>query len=417
MTSAKSAILIGVSMAAFLGPFSQTVYAPSLAELGAYFQASTVMANLTVSIFTAVLAIGSFVHGPLADVHGRRVMVLSGLLVFCLGSLVCLLSTSYWMFFCGRIVQAFGISAGMVVAPAVVGDIYPPDERAKAMDAYQTVSFLGPVFGPVIGGLVAAFLSWQWVFALVAAAGAFVWVYNRAQLVETKPGGAPAAAITWRTFRDVLRDPSAFSIILIGFSQFFGYYVFLVFLPMLLNTLFAVPAAALGFFFVPLTAGILVGIQVGKRWQRGWTRVRILGAASWAIALCVLALWVLVVTGFLTVWLTVGFLLAYGVLLGCSVPVQSTILVNVFSRERATALGVYNFFRFMGAAAGPVAGGVMAQLLGLHAVFLALAAMLLLSAEVVRRHLRDPFEPGTRAPGRGVRPAGSPDERPGVASG
>jgi MFS transporter, DHA1 family, multidrug resistance protein len=395
MINKKTAILIGVSMAAFLGPFSQTAYAPSLPELGGFFHVNTVMVNLTISIFTTVLAISSFVFGPLADVHGRRVTVLTGLLVFCLGSLVCLLSTSYWVFFGGRMVQAFGISAGMVVAPAVVGDIYAPEERAKAMNAYQTVAFLGPVFGPVVGGLIAAFLRWQWVFAVVAVAGAFVWLYNRRQLVETKPKGPSSGRITWRTFRDVLRQPSAFSIILVGFSQFYGYYMFLVFLPMLLKTLFAVPAAALGFFFVPLTAGILVGIHISTRWQRQWARTRILSAASFAIGLSVLVMWLLLIANLLTVSLTILFLLTYGVLLGCSVPVQSTILVNVFSQERATAVGIYNFSRFMGAAAGPIVGGFVAQIVGLKAVFLPLAIILLVSAWVVQRHTHDPFESAT----------------------
>jgi len=395
MTNKKTAVLIAVSMAAFLGPFSQTAYAPSLPELGGFFHVNTVMVNLTISIFTTVLAFSSFVFGPLADLHGRRVTVLAGLLAFCAGSLVCLLSTSYWVFFGARMVQAFGISAGMVVAPAVIGDIYAPEERANAMNAYQTVVFLGPVFGPVVGGLIAAFLHWQWVFALVAIAGAFVWLSIRAQLVETRPKGSSSGRITWRTFRDVLRQPSGCSIVLVGFSQFYGYYVFLVFLPMLLTTLYSVPAVALGFFFVPLTAGILAGIHISARWQRHWARTRILSAASFAIGLSVLVFWLLLTAGVLTISITVAFLLAYGVLLGCSLPVQSTILVNVFSHERATAVGIYNFSRFMGAAAGPIVGGFVAQFLGLKAVFLPLALLLLASAWVVQRHIRDPFESAT----------------------
>ena len=57
----KKAILFGVSAAAFLGPFTQTVYTPSLPELGNVFQVNTVMANLTISLFTAILALASFV--------------------------------------------------------------------------------------------------------------------------------------------------------------------------------------------------------------------------------------------------------------------------------------------------------------------------------------------------------------------
>ena len=85
-------------------------------------------------------------------------------------------------------------------------------------------------------------------------------------------------------------------------------------------------------------------------------------------------------------------LLLYGVLLGCSLPVQATILVNLFKQEKATAVGVYGFFRFSGAAIGPIAGGFIEMAWGLRSVFLSLGVMLLISAWMVHRQLSDPFE-------------------------
>jgi MFS family permease len=65
-----------VAAAAFLGPFTQTVYAPSQPELGTFFQVNTVMVNLTISLFTAILALSNFVVGPMADRWGRRAILL-----------------------------------------------------------------------------------------------------------------------------------------------------------------------------------------------------------------------------------------------------------------------------------------------------------------------------------------------------
>jgi len=385
-------ILIGVSAAAFLGPFTQTVYTPSLPEVGSYFQANTVMVNLTISLFTAILALSNFVVGPLADRRGRRATLLPGLVVFTFGSLICLFSASYWLFLTGRAVQAIGISTATLMAPTVIGDIYPPHERVQAMGVYQTVTFLGPVLGPVVGGLIAAYLHWQWAFALLAGGGFAAWLYNRSQLRETLPDDLVATRISLHGFRDVLVNRSAFSIVLLGFSQFCGYYVFLVFLPTLLMSLFAMPTSSEGFFFVPLTAGILLGINLGGRWQKVWTRTKILGISSFGIALNVLLLWSALLAGVVNMPLLLVILLAYGLLLGCSLPVQSTILVNLFKREKATAVGVYNLFRFTGAAIGPIAGGFIEMAYGLKAVFLSLGLMLLVSAWVVHKQLSDPFE-------------------------
>jgi multidrug resistance protein len=392
MSQSNKAALVGVAAAAFLGPFTQTVYAPSLPELGAFFQVNTVMVNLTISLFTAILALSNFVVGPMADRWGRRAILLPGLIVFSLGSLLCLLAASYWIFLAGRVVQAIGISTALLVAPTVIGDIYPPQERAAAMGVYQTVSFLGPVFGPVVGGLIAAYLHWQWAFALLALAGIAAWLYNRSRLAETLPQGVAPMRITLRTFRRVLANRSAFAIIVLGFSQFFGYYVFLVFLSALLTDLFSQSASSEGFFFVPLTAGILAGISLGARWQKHWGRARIVSASSFAISLNVLLFWLALSAKLMAIPLLLAFLLVYGLLLGCSLPVQSTILVNLFQQEKATAVGSYNFFRFSGAAIGPIAGGIISLAYGINAVFLTLGILLLLAACVVRQNLSDPFD-------------------------
>jgi len=388
----NSTILTGVAAAAFLGPFTQTVYTPSLLELQEYFRVNTVMVNLTISLFTAILALSNFVVGPAADIWGRRAVLLPGLAIFCLGSLLCLFADSYSLFLAGRAVQAMGISTALLVAPTVIGDIYPPAERAQAMNVYQTVTFLGPVFGPVIGGLIAAHLRWQWAFALLALAAFAVWLYNFRWLKETKPDAATPVKISLRTFRGVLANRSALSIVLIGFSQFYGYYVFLVFLPGLLASLFELSTAVTGIFFVPLTAGILAGIYVGRQWQRYWSRTRILSAGSLGIGFDVFALWLTLVAGVVNIPLLVIFLLTYGVLLGCSLPVQSTILVNLFTEEKGTAVGLYNFFRFAGAAIGPLTGGLIEMTLGVNAVILNVAALLGIAAWIVHKNLYDPFD-------------------------
>jgi MFS family permease len=383
----RSHILLGVSAAAFLGPFTQTVYTPSLPELRDFFQVDTVLVNLTISLFTAILAVSNFVVGPIADNKGRRPTLLAGLVVFALGSLACLLAPTYGWFLGGRVLQAAGISTGSLVAAAVIGDIYEAQERGRAMSLYQTLTFLGPVFGPVVGGLIAAHLDWRWAFGLLVAAGAATWGFNYTRLVETRPAGLVPARFSVATLRRIVADRAAAALLLIGFSQFFGYYVFLVYLPTLLASLFAVPMASRGFFFVPLTAGILLGITLGGRLQRHWASSRIVGLCSFGIALGVVALYACLLQAWMTLPLLVLFLSLYGLLLGISLPVQTAMLVSLFKEERATAVGLYNFSRFAGAAAGPLVGGWIEAAANTASVFLALGLLLAAAATIVHRNL------------------------------
>lgn len=381
---ARGRILLAVSAAAFLGPFTQTVYAPSLVEIGVDLHASTLMVNLTISAYSIVFALGSFVWGPIADTRGRRVVLLGGLALFLVGSLLCLLAPAYALFLVGRIVQACGISTGSVIAATVIGDVYAPAQRQHAMSVNQLVVFLGPVFGPVIGGFVAGYLHWQWAFAVLIVAGLVVLFYDRAVVPETLRPGEHATGIRLERVRSVVRDRAARALLLLGFGQFYGYYVFLVFLPLLVER-FGLSTAQKGLAFVPLTAGILAGIVFAKRRLSGWPSGRIIRTSSWALAATVLALSLLVYTATLTLGLLVVAIALFGLLLGASLPAQSTLLVSLFSANRATAMGIYNFTRFMGAASGPLLGAIVADAFGDAAMLASLGLFLLAAAHSIQR--------------------------------
>ena len=392
MEKKQRAILFGLSAATFLGPLTQTIYTPSLLEIGTFFRVDTMLVNLTISLYTIILAAGNFITGPIADTRGRRATLLPGLLIFILGSVICFFSSSYLLFLTGRMLQAIGISTSLVVAAAVIGDIFSAKERGQAMSTYQTLLYLGPVIGPVMGSLISAYSHWQWAFAVVAAAGIVIFFYNKSVLRETLEHGIAPRKISVGAFRRILADKTAFAIILLAFSQFYGYYIFLVFLPMLLTAIFKVSMASKGIFFVPLTAGIMFGTFVGGRMHAIWSRTRLIITASYGTGGVVLLFWLLLISGLLNIFLLIALLSAYGLLLGCSLPAQSTAIVNLFRHEKATAIGVYNFLRFTGASDGPLAGEAIRNLGGDGALFLSLGSMLVVSSIAIHKYFRDPHD-------------------------
>ncbi len=388
MESRNQKILLGLSIAAFLGPFTQTIYTPSLPEVGHFYAANQFMVNLTISLYTFILAANQFFVGPLTDTRGRKATLLPGLLIFMTGSLICFLSSNYYLFLFGRAIQAFGITTGSVVAAAVIGDIYTPHERGKAMSIYQTMVFLGPVLGPVIGSFISAYTDWHTAFALLAAAALFAYLYNRSILPETLPPDAVSKKITIQTFFNIISNRAASAVMLLAFVQFYGYYIFLVFLPTLLDELFHVSLAVKGLFFMPLTAGIVLGTMLGGRLQTRLTHASILVLSSYGIGLVVALFWGFLHWKLLTIPALIIFLLGYGILLGTSLPSQSTSLVNLFLNEKGTAMGVYNFVRFTGAAIGPLFGTTLYHLGGDDALYITLFVFLLGSAFVIQRTMR-----------------------------
>jgi MFS transporter, DHA1 family, multidrug resistance protein len=388
----KGKILFGLSIAAFLGPFTQTIYTPNLSEIKDFFAVNQLMVNFTISLYTIILACSQFLIGPLTDTRGRKAVLLPGLLLFIFGSLICFVSTNYYAFLLGRALQAFGISTGSIVAAAVIGDIYIPKERGSAMSIYQTMVFLGPVLGPVLGSVIAAYFHWQWAFVTLVFAGLLSYIYNRYILHETLPKDITQSKINFQTFKGILSNQAAFSVMLLGFFQFYGYYIFLVFLPDLLDKLFHISLAAKGLFFTPLTAGIVIGTFLGGTVQKRFTRKAILVYTSYAIALAALSFGVCLMFDILTILILIMFLLAYGILLGTSLPSQSTTLVNLFVKEKGTAMGMYNFTRFTGAAIGPMLGAFIHGIGGDVALYLSLFTFLLTAAFFIQKNMYDPFE-------------------------
>ena len=174
MTGAEPApsnrLLLGLLAAiTAAGPIAMNIYLPALPRVQAYFGTSVAEVNLTVSLPLIAFAIGVFVYGPVSDRFGRRPVILGGQLVFALGNLLCLFAPSFGMLLAGRVVQALGTSAGLVVARAMLGDLYGREKMARMLAYLTMVIVIGPTVSPLIGGFVTEAFGWHALFGLLLA--------------------------------------------------------------------------------------------------------------------------------------------------------------------------------------------------------------------------------------------------------
>ncbi|KJH79279.1 MFS transporter [Stutzerimonas stutzeri] len=342
-----------VAFAAFLGPFTQTVYAPILPELGEALATTPLLINLSISIFTFVLAFMQIVYGPLVDRSGRRRILLMGLVIYVGASLGCFLARNIELLLVFRALQAVGIAAGAVVAVTVIGDRFEGAERGRAMGSFQMMVALGPVVGPVVGGFIGEHLDFHYVFLLLAAVGALVLLANALWLQETRPAGSMPRAFHPVEYVDVLRNRQGLAIMLLSFVQYYAFYNYLVFMPRVLDSTYGLSASEKGLVFLPLSIAVVIGSFVGGRLLGRWRPRPTLLVTAGLNALSVLLF--LGVAQWSLAWLVVAAS-AFGLFLGLSLPVQTSLLMDLYPHNRATAVGSYNFFRFMGMATGPVLG-------------------------------------------------------------
>jgi DHA1 family bicyclomycin/chloramphenicol resistance-like MFS transporter len=212
-----------------LGPLTIDMYLPALPKIADDLSVSSSVAQLTLTGTLAGLALGQLIVGPLSDSLGRRRPMMVGIVLHMLASLLCLFAPNIAVLGVARGLQGMGAAAAMVVAIAVVGDLYAESVAATVMSRLMLVLGVAPVIAPSLGAAVLLKASWHWVFAaLVVLAGGLLLLAALA-LPETLPK-SHRRPLNVRsiaaTYVEVLRDVRFVILVLVaalGMSGLFAY--------------------------------------------------------------------------------------------------------------------------------------------------------------------------------------------------
>ena len=220
-------VLLGLMVA--LGPLTIDMYLPALPKIADDLSVSSSVVQLTLTGTLAGLALGQLIVGPLSDSLGRRRPLMAGIVLHMVASIVCILAPNLVMLGLARVLQGVGAAAAMVVAIAVVGDLFADSAAATVLSRLMLVLGVAPVVAPSLGAAVLLHASWQWVFAvLVVLAGALLLLAALA-LPETLP---PSHRRPLRirgiaaTYVELLRDSRFVILVLVaalGMSGLFAY--------------------------------------------------------------------------------------------------------------------------------------------------------------------------------------------------
>src|SRR5581483_3040142 len=166
-------VVLGALIA--LGPLTLDMYLPALPKITADLAVTSSVTQLTLTGTLAGLAFGQLIVGPLSDSLGRRKPLMAGIVLHMLASVVCLMAPNIEVLGIARVVQGVGASAAMVVAIAVVGDLFDGSAAATVLSRLMLGLGVAPVVAPSLGAAVLLHASWHWVFGvLVVLAGALL---------------------------------------------------------------------------------------------------------------------------------------------------------------------------------------------------------------------------------------------------
>ncbi len=264
-TFALTALLAALTA---LAPLSTDLYLPTLPDMGRAFGVSPAKVQLTLSAYLVGFAIGQIAYGPISDWYGRRSGLLVALACYCAGSLICLFAPSIDVLIGARVLQAFGGSGAIVLARAVVRDLYSGARAGKELSLMSLVMAFGPVSAPMIGGILHAFFGWRSSFAALLIFGTVVMVMVLRKMPETvgeRPQERISLGAMLEGYRQILRSREFNIYLLTGAASYTGLIGWLSAAPFVLQNVYGQTPLNLSFLLSLSAVGYLIGALIASR--------------------------------------------------------------------------------------------------------------------------------------------------------
>lgn len=402
--SQRKILLIGLFLALFFASLDQTVVGTAMPRIIGELGGLSIMTWVTTAYMltsTTVVPIA----GKLADICGRRVVYIVGLLIFMIGSALCGTSINMLQLIIYRALQGIGGGIMMPLAMTIVGDIFPPEERGKWQGLMGALFGLSSVIGPTIGGWIVDFSSWNWVFYINLPIGilATITIYFGLQgeksladkvvidyagvisliigtvslLLGLNLGGIEypwlswqiisilgISLISWMLFISVEKraaDPvlslalfknRVFAISnIVGFLMGLGMFGSLMFLPLFLQGVIGASATSSGNTMMPMMLSLMLTSIIAGRvaMKASFRSMYILGMTLMALGFYLLS----TMTVHTTQSTAILYIIALGCGMGVTMPIITLAVQSAFGAEqRGVATSATQFFRSIGGTLG-----------------------------------------------------------------
>ena len=224
--------------------------------------------QLTISAYLFGFAIGQIFYGPMSDRHGRKPVLLAALGIYCAASLACALSTSIEMLIAARALQALGGSGGIVLARAIVRDLYSGARAGRELSLIGSVMALAPVLAPIAGGVLQTGFGWRAIFFTLVAAGVLgagiIWLLLPETLGQRAAEPVSPSSML-KSYRIVARNPAYLAYLGLASSSYAGLFAWISGASFVLQDLYRLHAVRLRRAFAVGSVGYMTGSALAAR--------------------------------------------------------------------------------------------------------------------------------------------------------
>ncbi|MFF0460197.1 multidrug effflux MFS transporter [Streptomyces mexicanus] len=275
-------------------PLAMDMYLPSLPEVTRSLHAPAATVQLTLTACLLGMALGQLVVGPMSDRWGRRRPLLAGLAVYVLATALCAFAPTVETLVVFRLAQGLAGAAGIVIARAVVRDLYDGVAMARFFSTLMLISGVAPVVAPLIGGQILRVTDWRGVFVLLTVVGVLLGAVVWAKLPETLPpdgrheGGVGQALGSMRT---LLADRAFTGYLMAGGFAFAALFAYISASPFVVQEIYGASPQTFSLLFGLNSVGLVVVGQINGKVLVGRVRLeRVLAVGLVVVILAATAL-------------------------------------------------------------------------------------------------------------------------------
>lgn len=248
------------------GPVSMQMFLPALSAMRAELGVSAATAQLTISLALLTFGVSMLLWGPMSDRFGRRPPLIAGVMLFMVGNAICVVAPTIEVLIAGRIINAVGGAAGMVLTRAMVRDVEEPSRVAAAMSLLTVGQIVPPMLSPAVGGLLTEAYGWRMNFMVLVAVGAVaaVLVLRLPETHHARSGGAPLTSLVGGFVR-LLRIRRFNGFAFFGAAAAAAYFAFLAGAPLIAVDALGMSPSTYGVAFIVVSLSFMAGNMIAAR--------------------------------------------------------------------------------------------------------------------------------------------------------
>ena len=265
------------------GLLAMTLCLPSMQDWGAIFDAPQSDVQLTFSGYVLAYGFLQLVYGPLSDRHGRKPILMLGLVVAGLASVMAALSQDIATLTLARVLQGAGSAASMVVSRSMVQDLFVGPQRTRVMAYIGMALGMCPPLATLMGGQIHVRLGWQANFVLLAVLAVllfFATLWGLPRVQKPAPTEHHWLRAMLSAYARLAREPRFVLYVTILAATTATFYAFLGGAPIVLKG-FGIGPDGIGWFIMAVPLSYILGNFMTSRLIQQWgeSRVMIWGQA------------------------------------------------------------------------------------------------------------------------------------------